>query len=113
MAKKDLNQEINDFLDVWGAQEMIEFFNDVMPLVNLYNIDMDKEDGDWVSNLVDIEDLRAVRVARTAYLLIRFAEKHAGKMVSLKVQFSGLPKRMEKLECAQRSLPQLCTALSA
>lgn len=95
MPKKTIEEEINDFLDVWGSEEMISFFNDLLPLFILYNIDIDEQD--WVEKEVNLEDVQSVRVAQTAYLLIRFAEKHAGKLCSLKIQFKDLPKRMEKL----------------
>lgn len=101
MPKKTVEEEINAFLDVWGADEMISFFNDLLPLFILYNVDIDAKEADWVIDTVGLENAHAVRVAQTAYLLVKFAEKHAGKLCSLKIQFKDLPKRMEKLDASK------------
>lgn len=93
MPKKTVEEEINAFLDIWGSDEMIAFFNDLMPLITLYNIDIN---NDWVIDTVGLENAKSVRVAQTAYLMVKLAENHAGKLCSLKIQFKDLPKRMEK-----------------
>lgn len=96
MPKKTVEEEINAFLDIWGSEEMISFFNDIMPLILLYNIDIDKAD-DWLIDTVGLDNVHSVRVAQTAYLMVKLAENHAGKLCNLKIQFKDLPKRMEKL----------------
>lgn len=96
MAKKrDIEEEINDFLAIWGSKELISFLNEVIPLLELYDVD---EKDDWVEKDVggDEENIRTIRLIRTVYLISRIAELHAGKLSIIKMRFKDLWKRMEK-----------------
>ncbi len=96
MAKKQsLEEEINHFLDRWDYKEQIQFLQDIVPLVELYNVD---EDDDWVEKAVggDIENVRNVRLIRTVYLMSKLAEFHAGKLCMINIEFKNLWKRIEK-----------------
>lgn len=42
------------------------------------------------------EDKTNVRLIRTVYLMSKIAESHAGTLVTIKVRFKDLWKRMEK-----------------
>lgn len=98
MAKKQsLEEEINHFLDRWDYKEQIQFLQDIVPLVELYNVD---EDDDWVEKAVggDIENVRNVRLIRTVYLMSKLAEFHAGKLCMINIEFKNLWKRIEKNE---------------
>lgn len=91
--KKDLEQEINDFLDIWHADELNSFFRHIIPLFQLYNVD---DENDWVREAVGEEDTRAVRIVQTVYLLSRIAEFHAGRFAETKLTHKKLYERMEK-----------------
>ncbi len=92
--KQTLEEEINHFLERWDYKEQIQFLKDVIPLVELYNVD---EDDDWVEKAVggDIENVRNVRLIRTVYLMSKLAEFHAGKLCMINIEFKNLWKRIE------------------
>jgi hypothetical protein len=91
--KKNLEQEINEFLEYWGVDEMHAFFRDLSPLFELYNV---SEEDDWVAETVGKENERNVRLIRTVYLISRIAEFHAGRLCGVKMNFKELYYRMEK-----------------
>lgn len=94
MKNKCIEDEINLFLQKFGIEELTEFFDDVLPLVDLYNID---ESEDWLNDVVNSEDVLNVRLIRTVYLISKFSEKHAASLCYLKATFKDLFKRMEKV----------------
>ncbi len=91
--KKTLEQQINEFLDVWDCKQQIAFLRDIIPLFELYDVE---DEDDWVKNAVGEEDERNVRLVRTVYLISRIAEFHAGKLCSIKTNFKDLWQKMEK-----------------
>jgi len=94
LKRKTLEEEINLFLQEFGCDELIRFFDDVVPLMQLYNV---TADDDWVRDaLIDEEEVMNVRAIRTVYLLSKIAERHAGKLCSLKINYKDLWKRLEK-----------------
>lgn len=99
--KKDLQQEINDFLETWDCQKLISFIRDIIPLFELYDIE---DENDWVEKEVggDPENVRTVRLIRTVYLISRIAEFHSGKLSVTTVRFKNLWERMEKECCGQK-----------
>ena len=90
--KKDLEQEINEFLQKWDADQLCNFLRDIIPLFELYDVE---DENDWVKKEVG-EDERNVRLIRTVYLVSRIAEFHAGRLATIKFEFRDLYKRMEK-----------------
>ena len=38
MPKKTVEEELNDFLDQWHAEDMIELFEEIIPLIVAYQI---------------------------------------------------------------------------
>lgn len=93
MSKKDLNVLINEFLDSWDCKQHMRFLEDMIPILELYDVD---EEVDWVRDAVGSENERNVRLIRTVYLVSRIAEFHAGKLASIRSHFRDLYKRMEK-----------------
>lgn len=91
--KKPLDEVINDFLTYWDCEKNIGFLNDIIPLVELYDVE---EEDDWVRKTVAEEDIDHVRLVRTVYLVSKIASLHAGKLCSIGVHFKDLWKRIEK-----------------
>ncbi len=90
--KFSIETEINRFLDSWGIEEMTNFMNEILPLVDLYHID----DEDWVSEIVGEENTTTVRIVRTVYLTSRIAEIFSGKFCTINIKHKNLWKKMEK-----------------
>ena len=65
--KQTLEQEINEFLNYWDLKQMQDFFRDIIPLFDLYNIPEEQED--WVEKAVGEDNVSNVRLIRTVYLL--------------------------------------------
>lgn len=93
--KRSLEEEINDFLEKWDVNVMNNFLRDVIPLIELYDVD---ENDDWVKDAVGEENERNVRLIRTVYLVSRIAEYYSGIFAALKMDFRNLHWRMEKKE---------------
>lgn len=91
---KDLQHQINEFLEVWDLEQQEKFIRDVVPLFEMY-FNVDKDFG-----LYDKEDgleHATVRLIRSVYLISKMAECHAGKLATVKMQWPSLWKKMEKL----------------
>lgn len=91
--KKPLDEVINDFLDYWDCEKNMAFLTDIIPLVELYNVE---EVSDWLKESVSEEDLNNVRLIRTVYLISKIASLHAGKLCKIGVEFRDLWKRIDK-----------------
>lgn len=91
--KKTIEEEINEFLEVFGRDDLANLLNDVLPLLELYNVD---DDNDWVRDAVGKEDCKNVRLIRTVYLVSWFCEMHVAKLCSVRAQFKDLWKKLEK-----------------
>lgn len=93
--KKTVEQEINDFLELWDCKQQIAFLRDIIPLFELYDVE---DEDDWVENKVggDQENVRTVRLIRTVYLVSKMCEFHAGKFCRMNIEFKNLWKKMEK-----------------
>ncbi len=94
MPRKSTEQEINEFLDIWDCKQINSFFRDVIPLLQLYNVD---ENHDWLRDIIKAEDLQSVRLARTVYLLSIICENHSGKMSTAMIHHRNLYKRLETI----------------
>ena len=93
MVKKTLEQNIEEFLEVWNCEAMTSFLRDIIPLFELYDCN---EEEDWVRDAVGEEDELNVRLIRTVFLVSRIAERHAGKLAMIRMRFGRLYKKMEK-----------------
>lgn len=90
-----IDKEINAFLTEWDAKTFAAFLKDVLPVVEMYDVD---DSGKLtVDHLVegDQHHRDTVIMVRTVYLMSRIADFHAGKLLSLRVAFKGLWKRLE------------------
>jgi hypothetical protein len=97
LKKKNLEFEINDFLEVWDARQLTSFLSDIVPIFELYDVD---EETDWIKDYVghDEENVRTIRLIRTVYLISKIAENHAGRLCLINAKFKKLWQRMEKNE---------------
>lgn len=93
MPKKTLEQEINEFLDVWDCPQLISFLKEIIPLCELYDV---SDEDDWVRNEVGEGNEVTVRLIRTVYLISRIAEFHSGKLAISRTCFKNLWLRMKK-----------------
>ena len=93
MKKKIIENEINDFLEIWDCHQLTSFLRDIIPLFELYDVD---EEDDWVKEEVGELNERTVRLIRTVYLISIIAENHTGKLAKIKTAFKDFHKRLEK-----------------
>lgn len=91
--KKSVDDKINQFLEIWDLRQMLAFLRDAIPIFELYDC---SEDDDWVRKAVGEENETNVRLARTAYLVSKFAENHASKIAEIKIYLKDLWRDMEK-----------------
>lgn len=91
-TKKTIEQEINEFLEKWDCKQLTLFVNDIIPLLQLYDVD---EEDDWVRDSVGEDNLRNVRLIRTVYLISKIAENHSAALCSTKMNFRNIFKRLE------------------
>lgn len=93
--KKNIEHELNEFLEEWDVQKLVAFLKDIMPLCELYNV---SEDDDWVKDIVGEDGHKDIRLLRTMYLMSKIAENHSGKLAILRSKFPRLYERMEKVQ---------------
>lgn len=94
MAKKDIQQEINEFLEVLDVKSLISFLECTIPLTELYDVE---ENDDWVENYVGKDEVSTIRMIRTVYLISKLADLHAGKLATIKARFRNLWQTLEKI----------------
>lgn len=94
MPKKDLQQEINEFLELFDIKSLIQLLECSMPLTELYNIE---ENNDWVEQAVGKDEVSTIRMIRTVYLISKLAETSGGKLATVRARFKDLYKRLEKI----------------
>jgi len=93
MKKKDIETEINEFLNYFDCEKCTNFLRDIIPLFELYDVD---EEDDWVRKKVGDEDMLNVRLIRTVYLMSIIAENHGPVLVGIRSKFRNMWQRMEK-----------------
>lgn len=93
--KKDIETEINEFLNYFDCQKLTSFLRDIIPLFELYDVE---DEDDWVKEAVGEENERNVRLIRTVYLMSKIAENHSGALASIRVNYKDLWRRLEKKE---------------
>lgn len=93
--KRDIESDINNFLEYWDCSQQIQFLRDIIPLFELYDVE---DEDDWVEKKVggDKENVRTIRLIRTVYLVSRIAEIHSGKLARIRIEFKDLYRKMEK-----------------
>lgn len=92
--KKSVQEEINEFLQVWDFDQMADFLRNVIPLIELYDVE---PNNDWVKDAVqgDEENIETIRIIRTVYLVSKIAKDHAAKLAFINIHFKDLRKKME------------------
>lgn len=43
---KNIKEEITEFLNEWDSKQLCKFLKDIMPLIELYNVD---DNDDWLT----------------------------------------------------------------
>ncbi len=78
--KKNLEQEINGFLEYWDCNTMCSFLRDIIHVFELYDVE---DENDWITEAVGEEEARTIRLIRTVYLISRIAEIHTSKLYGI------------------------------
>ena len=92
----NLEDEINSAINDWDYKQMKEFFSDILPLVELFDVE---EEDDWLKNIVggDDENVRTIRLIKAMYLIARIAHIHTPKLISFRCKYPNLHERMKKV----------------
>lgn len=90
---KSVEQEINDFLDIWTFDRMSSFLDMVMHLVKVYDVD---EKEDWIADECGPDNARNVRMLRTVYMMSKIADFHGPTFLRINMEFKDLWKRMKQ-----------------
>ena len=91
--KRKLDEEIEDFLEFWGADGLYDFMNQLMPLFDMYNV---SEDADWLSQLVGKDNVTNIRLIRTAYIMSKIADTNSAKLCTANIKFKNLWLKIEE-----------------
>jgi hypothetical protein len=93
--KKTLEEQINDFLDVWDCKQLTSFLRDIIPLFELYDVD---DEDDWLERDVggDAENVRTIRLLRTVYLISKIVSNFSPVFCKINSEFRDLWKKIEK-----------------
>lgn len=96
MGKKPttVNDKARGILQIFGPEKLMEFISDVWELFQLYDVD---ENDDWLEAAVGDDNVREVRLARTAIILSNIAERHAKSFDKIARRFPHLAKDAEKV----------------
>lgn len=89
--------QLNEFMDCIGDRGISIFLETAHPIVELFQNDENEWMLDVKSQGIDEDDIKKLKIVRAAYLISRFAELNAGKMVELKMKYKDLWRRMEKV----------------
>lgn len=97
MSKKPIsvNEKAKGILQIFGPERLMQFIKDSWELYELYDVD---EEDDWVAERVGEEDVRGVRLARTAYLLSLVAANHAKAFEKIQRKYPDFWKDAERIE---------------
>jgi HJR/Mrr/RecB family endonuclease len=95
MTKKTVEQEINEFVELWDAKTLVSFLECTMHLTELYSVE---KDFDWVEKEVGKHQTSTIRLIRTVYLISKLADVHAGKLATIKARFKNLWQRLENID---------------
>ena len=91
----DFNDEMGKVLGIYNCEKFIELIEDIYEIVLLYDVD---EKEDWVRDRVGEINLKDVRIARTAFLLSRLADRHANALKRVHRAAPALWQKMERLK---------------
>jgi len=91
--RKDIKEEINDFLDCWAVKEQIQLLRMVQDMFDLFNV---TPEADWVKDISSEEDAHNIRIIRNVYLVSRIADHFSGKLCIMSAKFPALWRRMKE-----------------
>lgn len=94
MAKKTIEDQINGFLEMWDVDRQVAFLRDILPLFELFDVE---DENDWVVDAVGEENQIHFRLIRTVYIMSKIAEKHAGRLATIRINFPDLYLKMEEV----------------
>lgn len=95
MINESISKEINKFINLWDCNQMIAFFKQIYPLIELFEV---TGKNDWVRDEVGEENAQNVRVLKMVYILSKIADMHAGRLCRIKIEHKNLWKRLEEIE---------------
>lgn len=93
MVRTDFNKEIESILNIYTEQNLCSFIEIAWEIGELYNAD---EYDDWVKDEVGIDNVREVRLARTAYLFSKLASIHGPLLKKIERRCPNFHEKMEK-----------------
>ena len=94
MSKKPLDRVLQDFLELWPVEILVDLLEDLFPLFDLYEPD---GEGNWCLTQLEESDKKDVRMVRTIYLISKLCDRHSGRIAKTKVDFKDLWLRLEKI----------------
>jgi len=94
MSMDDYNEEMSKILSIYRCDKFVQLIEDIYEIVRLYNVD---EVEDWVADVVGWENVKDIRLARTAFLLSKLAHHHADTLKRVKRCAPGFHQKAEKL----------------
>lgn len=90
-----MEKEINEILNEWCYTPICDMIKDIGPLITLYSQESSEA---IILKEMPPEDSTNITLIRTVYLLSKFAERHAGKLASLKCKYPAIGERIEKYQ---------------
>lgn len=96
--KKTMEDEINEFLQIWSVDDFMKFIEEIADVFSVYY--MQDNEFDTFKGKAE-EEIANLRVIKTVYLISRIAELYAGKLCITKMKLPRLYERMEQItkEC--------------
>ncbi len=94
---KNVEEEVSTILGLYGTDELCSFIEIAWQLGELYHVD---DNEDWVKEELqnsDDEEVRIVRLTRTAYLLSKFAYNHANLLKTIERKCPGFWQKAERI----------------
>lgn len=96
--KKSIEETVVDFMTEWNRESMSSFLRDIIPLVDMYDVDVkDNQLEVTLKHDKNKEDDMNICLLRTVYLIATIAEFHTGKLANIKMKFPNLRSTFEKI----------------
>lgn len=97
MANKndDMEIKIQEFFEKWSWEEMNDLACFFIEFLEIFEID---KQIDWEKEVQANEDIRNVKIIRCVYIILKMADLYSGKLVSTKMEFKSLWRKLEAIE---------------
>lgn len=91
-----VDEDVTTILGIYGQDQLVNFIEIAYELLQLYNAD---EHSDWVKEEIqsDDDEVRVVRLTRTAYLLSKLAYEHADLLKKVHRKCPSFWKKAERI----------------